>query len=163
VLESNDLIIEEASGNRRLVRINRDRLSVPDDPILQIPQSEYHKPVNAAVDALTDAIDNVLGILLYGSVARGEADRRSDIDLWVLVTEDRPAAQRAANTIALDLEEREFEGNRYAYDIDVEDASTVPVYTEDIREIVLSGIPVYKKSRFDIVERFLMNEVERDE
>jgi predicted nucleotidyltransferase len=163
VLRSNDLVVEEPEGNQRLVRINRDRLSVPDDPILQIPQSEFHKPVKAAVDELTEAIENTLGILLYGSVARGEADRRSDIDLWVLVSEDRAAGQRAANGVARELEEREFESGRYAYDIDVEDVSSIPMYTEDIREIVLSGIPVHKKSDFETVERLLMNEVDRDE
>nr|WP_274326211.1 nucleotidyltransferase domain-containing protein [Halosimplex aquaticum] len=30
---------------------------------------------------------------MFGSVARGEADRRSDIDLWVLVEEDRMTNQ----------------------------------------------------------------------
>lgn len=37
--------------------------------------------------------DHIAGIVLYGSVARGDADRRSDIDLWVLVEDDRMANQ----------------------------------------------------------------------
>ena len=163
LLRANDLVVEESDGNRRLVWINRNRLSVPDDPFLQIPQAEFHQPVKAAVDELEDALENLLGVILYRSVVRGEADRRSDIDLWVLVSENRTASQRAVNDLILDLEEREFERGRYDYDIDVEDVSSVPRYTDDIREIVLSGITVYETSQFETVEKLLLNEVEGDE
>lgn len=160
VLETNGLVTERASGTQRLVSINRDRLSVPDDPFLRIPQPEFQRPVKVAVDVLEERVENLLGIVLYGSVARGEADRRSDIDLWVLVSENRPAAQRTANEIARDLEDREFETGRYAYDIDVEAVSSIPTYTEDVRDIVLSGIAVYATSAFETVESLLMNEVD---
>lgn len=163
VLTANDLVVEEASGTRRLVQINRERLTVPDDPFLQIPQVEYHEPVKAAVDELQERLENVLGIVLYGSVARGEADRRSDIDLWVLVSEQRAASQRTANEIERDLEERTFETTRYDYDIDVETVSSVPTYTEDIREIVLSGLPLYETAAFETVTNLLVNEVESHE
>lgn len=160
VLEANGLVIERTRGTQRLISINRDRLSVPDDPFLRIPQPEFQRPVKVAVEALEERIGNLLGVLLYGSVARGEADRRSDIDLWVLVSEDRPPAQRTANEIARDLEEREFETGRYAYDIDVEAVASIPTYTEAVREIVLSGIPVYTTAEFETVERLLMDEVD---
>jgi len=90
-----------------------------------------------------------------GSVARGEADRRSDIDLWVLTRSGRAESQREANAIARDLEDTEFDGDRYAYDIDVEAVQAIPAYTEDIREIVVSGIPVYKTNDFETVENLL--------
>ena len=162
-LKANELVVEDADGNRRLVQINRRRLSVPNDPFLRIPQSEFHQPVKTAVDELEGTLENLLGIILYGSVARGSADRRSDIDLWVLVSEDRAANQRAVNNVVLDLEEREFEQGRYAYDIDVEDAASIPRYTDDIREIVLSGIPLHKTPQFETVEKLLMNEVDENE
>lgn len=163
VLEGNDLVDEDPEGNRRLVQINRERLFVPDDPVLQIPQREFHKPVKVAIDELESKLENVLGIILYGSVARGEADRRSDIDIWVLVSEDRASNQRAVNNLERDLEEREFEGDRYYYDIDVEAVSSVPRYTKDIREIVLSGIPMYETPQFETVEKLLLNEANDDE
>lgn len=50
-----------------------------------------------------------------------------------------------------------FESGRFAYDIDVEDVSSIPMYTSDGREIVLSGIPMNRTSQFDTVERLLMN------
>jgi predicted nucleotidyltransferase len=158
VLSANNLVIESAESNQRLVQINRQLLSIPDDPILRIPQSEYHQPVKAAVTKLRENINDIVGIILYGSVARGEADRRSDIDLWVLTRSGRAESQREANTIARDLEDMEFDGDRYAYDIDVEAVQAIPSYTENIREIVVSGIPVYKTSDFETVENLLLEE-----
>jgi len=163
ILVKNDLVVESSKQNQRLVQINRERLSIPDDPILRIPQPEFHEPVKTAVDELTATLDNVLGVVLYGSVVRGEADRRSDIDLWVLTQGERAANQREANTIARDLEETEFNGNRYDYDIDVEAVQAVPTYTEDIREIVVSGIPLYQTDDFETVENLLLEQGGSDE
>lgn len=163
VLSTNDLVIDSPESNQRLVQINRERLSIPNDPILRIPQSEYHRPVKAAVTELRENINDVVGIILYGSVARGGADRRSDIDLWVLTRSGRAESQREANAIARDLEDREFDGDRYAYDIDVEAVQAIPAYTDDIREIVVSGIPVYKTSDFKTVENLLLEEGAADE
>jgi len=112
---------------------------------------------------LPQALDGVIGIVLYGSVARGEADRRSDIDLWVLTTNDRAPTQREANAIGRDLEDIKFDGDRYAYDIDVEAVQAIPTYTEDIREIVVSGIPIYSTTKFETVEKLLLEEGDSDE
>ncbi|MEZ3165041.1 nucleotidyltransferase domain-containing protein [Halorubrum sp. RMP-47] len=157
-LVENGLVVEHPDNNQRLVRINRERLAIPDDPLFRIPQPEFHKPVKAAVDELTGRLDGVIGIVLYGSVARGEADRRSDIDLWVLTTDDRAPTQREANAVGRDLEDAEFDGNRYAYDIDVEAAQAIPTYTDDIREIVVSGVPIYSTTKFETVKKFLLEE-----
>jgi predicted nucleotidyltransferase/biotin operon repressor len=158
ILSENGLVVESSNKNQRLVQINRERLSIPDDPILRIPQPEFHKPVKTAVDKLTTELNNVVGIVLYGSVVRGEADRRSDIDIWVLTQGERAENQRKANAIARDLEETTYNGDRYAYDIDVEAVQAVPKYTEDIREILVSGIPVYQTEKFETVENLLLEE-----
>ena len=162
-LVENGLVIESPDSNQRLVRINRERLAVPDDPLLRIPQPEFQKPMKAAVDELTGCLDGLIGIVLYGSVARGEADRRSDIDLWVLTTNDRAPNQREANAVGRDLEDAEFGEDRYAYDIDVETVQGIPTYTEDIREIVVSGIPIYSTNKFETVEKLLLEEGDSDE
>ena len=158
VLSANGLIVESPESNRRLTQINRDRLTVPDDPVLRIPQAEFQTPVNAAVEELREQISEIVGIVLYGSIARGEADRRSDIDLWVLTRSGRAKSQREANAVARDLEDATFDGNRYAYDIDVEAVQAVPTYTKDIREIVVSGIPLYTTTDFETVANLLMEE-----
>jgi predicted nucleotidyltransferase len=157
VLSNNDLIVEERDGARRLVQINRGRLTRPDDPYLEIPQSEFYAPVKAATEAILDELDGVLAVVLYGSVARGEADRRSDIDLWVLVREDRMSNQRRANQVRQSLEADTFDGNRYAYEIDVEGLQAVPNYADNLREILRDGIAVHRTDEFDTVRQMVMH------
>ena len=157
VLAANELVVDQRDGTKRLVHIDRERLSRPDDPFLDIPQAEFHDPVRAAVDELRDALDDILGIVLYGSVARGEADRQSDIDLWVLVENDRMANQRTANRIRQDLEDREFDTGRYAYEIDVEGLPAIPNYTEEIRTILSDGLVLYETEQFDTVQQMIFH------
>lgn len=156
-LVANDLITDRRDGNTRVAQINRERLSHPNDPLLQIPQAEFHTPVRTAVEQLSDRLDTVIGIVLYGSVARGTADRRSDIDLWVLVEEDRMSNQRTANTIRQDLEDKEFDTGRYAYEIDVETLPAVPNYIEDIQEILSDGIVIHDTEKFETVREMVFH------
>lgn len=104
VLEANDLIEAFHKGNARRVHINRSLLHRPTDPIRSIPQPEFHTPVRVAQQYIEDELEDVLGIVLFGSVARGDADRRSDIDLWVLVGGDQLQQRHAANELSNHLE-----------------------------------------------------------
>ncbi|NHN65899.1 DNA polymerase beta [Haloarcula sp. JP-Z28] len=106
-------------GRKQYVRIHRDRLT-KSDPVLSIPQSEFHKPVRAFVDTVQEEIDHLVGVLLFGSVARGTADRASDIDLLVFVEDDRTQARRTVQSIVSTLQETKFEGNRYTFETLVE-------------------------------------------
>jgi predicted nucleotidyltransferase len=157
VLSNNDLVVEERDGSRRLVGINRSRLILPDDPYLEIPQSEFHAPVKAATAAILDELEDVLAVVLYGSVARGEADRRSDIDLWVLVREDRMGNQRQANQVRQSLEAETFGGDRYAFEIDVEGLQAVPNYADELQEILRDGIAVHRTKEFDTVRNMVLH------
>lgn len=157
VLSTNDLVVEERDGSRRLVQINRDRVTRPDDPYLEIPQSEFQAPVKAVTEALLDELDNVLAVVLYGSVARGEADRRSDIDLWVLVREDRLENQRRANGVRQSLEEDTFNGDRYAFEIDVEGLRAVPNYAAELQEILRDSITIHRTDEFDTVRKMILH------
>lgn len=103
VLEEAGLLKTERSGNRRLVSIARDRLHKPADPVLSIPQTEYQLPVRIALHRIREDLEDVLGVVLFGSVARGNADPRSDIDLWVLVGDDRQGQLHNANRVASEL------------------------------------------------------------
>lgn len=149
VLEDNGLVLVEQDGNKKLVRISRERVKTPSEPVLRIPQVEFHEPVRRVVAELRDVLEDVLGILVYGSVARGSGDRKSDIDLWVLVRENRGRNQRRATEVGSDLSEQKFDGDRYDFHIVVESPSSVPAYTEDIAEIVSSGIPLYETEEFE--------------
>lgn len=158
VLSSTDLVVTERDGASRMVAINRDRLSLPDDPYFQIPQSEFHTPVKKAVETIVDELDGVIAVVLYGSVARGEADRRSDIDLWVLVAEDRMENQRRANRARQRLEDETFENGRYEYEIDVETVRAVPNYRSELREILSDGIAVYETDEFGTVRTMVFRD-----
>lgn len=149
VLEDNGLVLVRQDGNKKIVRINRERVKTPDEPVLRIPQVEFHEPVRRVVGELRDVLKDVYGILVYGSVARGDADRKSDIDLWVLVQENRGRNQRRATEVGSELAEEKFDGERYDFHVVVESPTSVPAHTEDIAEIVTSGIPLYKTEEFE--------------
>jgi len=103
-LEANGLVETFREGNARLVRINRGRLDKPDDPMLSIPQTEFQTPVRVALQYIEDELADVKGVVLFGSVARGTADRQSDVDLWVLVGSDHMQQRHAANRLAQRLD-----------------------------------------------------------
>lgn len=104
VLEANELIETFHKGNARRVTINRARLDKPDDPIRSIPQSHFQTPVRVAKHYIEDELSDLKGIILFGSVARGDADRQSDIDLWVLVGTDHMQQRHDANKLAQHLD-----------------------------------------------------------
>lgn len=104
ILEANGLIEIFHEGNARRVHINRSLLHKPADPIRSIPQTEFQTPVRVAQQYIEDELENVLGIVLFGSIARGNADRRSDIDLWVLVGGDQMQQRHEANQLSKRLD-----------------------------------------------------------
>lgn len=144
LLDQTDLVHITREGNKKLVQINRGRLSKPDEPILQIPQAEFHDPVRTLVDCLRDRIDTISGILIFGSVARGEADRSSDIDCFVLVTDEKATAQRIAHEVARDLGEQRFNGDRYQFQALVESSRSITNIGDRLREIFTEGIVLYE-------------------
>jgi predicted nucleotidyltransferase len=138
VLEVNDVIVVETEGNRRLVGINRTRVSKPDDPILQIPQPEFHQPVRTALDRIRSELGEVEGVLVFGSVARGRADRQSDIDLWILAA-DR-ADQHRANELAKELGQERFDGDRYEFQFLLETPESARGHGDRLQEVFVDAI-----------------------
>ena len=138
VLEPNGVVVTDAQGNRRLVGINRQRLSKPDDPVLHIPQPEFHPPVRTALDRLETELGHVLGVLVFGSVARGRADRQSDIDLWVLAG-DR-IEQHRANELAKELGQERFDGDRYDFQILVESPESARGHGDRLEDVFTDAV-----------------------
>jgi predicted nucleotidyltransferase len=128
----------ETMGNRRLVSINRTRVTKPDDPVLRVPQSEFHQPVRAALDRICDELGEVRGILVFGSVARGRADRQSDIDLWVLAG-DR-VDQHRSNELATELGKERFDGDRYEFQILVETLQSARGHGDRLNDVFADAI-----------------------
>lgn len=170
VLEANDLVTVQQNGNAQPVTINSRRLDHSDHPVAAVPQSEFHWPIQTAVETLKQELAGLQGIVLFGSVARGSADRRSDIDLWVLVESDRLAAQQAATRLAADLSEVRFPtepvparelppdntvslealaeidtGDRFEFELLVETPTSIRNRADDrIEEILTAGIVLYR-------------------
>lgn len=128
-------------GRKQYVSVDRDRLT-KSDPVLSIPQSEFHKPVRAFVDRVAEEVDEVVGILLFGSVARGEADRASDIDILAFVDGDRTQARRTVQAIVKDLEETKFDGNRYEFETLVESTDSAKRIGDRLRQQFDDGITI---------------------
>ncbi|WP_255171227.1 nucleotidyltransferase domain-containing protein [Natrononativus amylolyticus] len=138
-LEAVGFVEIEHTGRKKLVSIDRRRLTKPEDPIIQIPQPEFHAPVRELQTRLTDQLD-LHGSVLFGSVARGEADRRSDIDCFVLVDGPQASAQRTADEITAELNDNPFDGDRYKFHVLAESVESAHRYGERLREIFATGL-----------------------
>jgi len=98
-------------------------------------------------------VDEVLGIVVFGSVARGEADRQSDIDLFVVVDGDRTSARRAITDVVAELSERRFDGDRFDFEPYVESEESAKRAGEKLRDIFAEGITVYGDGRLQSIRK----------
>lgn len=156
VLEANNVVVVETKGNRRLVCINRTRVTKPDDPVLRIPQSDFHPPVRAALDRIRDELGDVRGVLVFGSVARGRADRQSDIDLWVLA--DDRVKQHRANELAKELGGERFDGDRYEFQILVETPESARGHGDRLEEVFADAITLVDSDILRNLKREVMSD-----
>lgn len=133
------------AGRPARIRLDPDHLSC-SDPMFRIAQSEFRKPIRAFRDSLesrvdsTRSIEGVVGIVLYGSVARGTADRRSDIDLLAVLDGDRNHGRRLVSRIERDLGDESFDGDRYEFDVRVETLESSLSVTDTLRSAFDEGI-----------------------
>lgn len=152
VLEKADLIQTRQEGRKKLISANRDRFKNPDDPLLSIPQEQFRDPVKAFLDRLDQTETGVVGVILFGSVARGEADRASDIDLQVIVEDNPVTARRELQRIRKQVEDQRFDGNRYKIQLLVESIDSAENYGEKLQEIFSEGITLRSTEKLDTVK-----------
>jgi predicted nucleotidyltransferase len=158
LLDSIGAIQIRETPQRNHISIDPDRLQ-KDDPILAIPQSEFHAPIRAFVDrvraTLTDAddVDDLLGIVIFGSVARGEADRQSDVDCFVVVDGDRTTARRRITDVVADLQSDRFDGDRFVFESYVESAESARRTGSKLHEIFTEGITIYGSDHLDSLRK----------
>lgn len=144
-------VIEEERGTRRLVGVDHEQVSVPDDPVLEVPQPAYRPPVRAAVDALTRDLSGVVAVVLHGPVARGVAGPRHRIRLLALVDGEVRANSGRADRVASDLAARRFDGERYEFEMAVHDVATVSERNADTQRFLLDGITLYRTAAFEAI------------
>lgn len=141
-LEALGVIHVDRSGRSNDVQINSEKLVRSDDPVTTIPQPEYHDPVRAVRSQLVDRIGDDAAIVLFGSVARGDADRASDLDVFVVVDDGRMAAQRAAHGIEDEIASEQFDGDRFEPHIVVETRDSAVTH-DQIRDVLVEGITLH--------------------
>jgi len=151
-LEALGLIHVDRDGRSNAVQINRERFVHSDDPVTTVPQSEFHDPLRAVRNQLIDRVGEHAGIVLFGSVARGDADRASDIDLFVVVDDGRMAAQRAAHDIEKDISSEEFDGDRFEPHIVVETRDSAVTH-DRIHDVLVEGITLHEAPVLDTVKQ----------
>jgi len=153
-----DLIRTKREGKKKLVSINRERINKPDDPILKIPQEEFRTPVREfAENVKKEQGDNLVGILVFGSVGRGEADRASDIDIQVIVEEDLVQSRRIIQDVRQDIESRRFNGERYKLQVLVESVESAENYGEKLHEIFSEAVAVYSTDKLEELREVILN------
>jgi len=151
-LDALGVITVDRSGRANAVQIDAAMLVKSDDPITAIPQSEYHAPVRTLLAELDERISKDIGVVLFGSVARGTADRTSDIDLFVVVDGDRMETQRAAHAIEQNIATEQFDGDRYEAHIVVEPRDSAPNH-DRIDDILADGLTLQDSPALDAVKQ----------
>lgn len=157
VLEAADLIHTERDGKKRLISANRDRLQNPADPIAQIPQNTFRQPVQAFLEELADSPIDPIGVILFGSVARGDADRTSDIDLMVIIDTDVMTARRELTDVRETVEQQRFDGDRYEFQLMVEAADSIENYGRKLHEIFSEGIVLQDSDRLQDLKQVVFD------
>lgn len=155
ILEKMGLLVRCETGRKTLYRINTDRLHGATDPYMDIQQSEFRRPLRRFTECVADAVSSLAGVLCFGSVARGEADRASDLDVFVLVADDDDlvSARRTISSIKHDIETEPIEGQRYEFEVFVESDASARTRGEVLRPIFQEGITLYSTETLQAVKQ----------
>jgi predicted nucleotidyltransferase len=138
-------VLHVTAGKPARIRIDQEHTERPD-PVFAIPQQEFRKPVQAFLDELTtqvaetDEVTELVGVVLFGGVARGAADRSSDIDLLVIVDGDATYGRRLGSRIGQTLSEQTFDGDRYQFEVLVETPESAESHGQKLTEAFDEGI-----------------------
>lgn len=163
LLNSIGVVRVRETPQRNYIAINPDRLQKAD-PILAVPQSEFHAPIRAFVDRVqatladADDINDLLGIVIFGSVARGQADRQSDIDCFVVVDGNRTTARRVVADIVADLQSDRFDGDRFVFEPYVESQASAHRAGPKLEEILREGITVVGSEALDTLRKAVLTD-----
>lgn len=149
ILESLNLVDTKVEGKSNLISLNTGRVEKPSDPVFSIPQDSFREPVRRFKEKVLSEVDYVAGVLVFGSVARGEADRASDIDILVVVEDELTSARRKVTDIVTELEEEGIEGDRYEFEALVESVETTERRSERIRNIFSEGLVLHRTKKLE--------------
>jgi predicted nucleotidyltransferase len=138
-------VLEIQAGKPSRISIDQNHVE-RSDPVFAIPQQQFRAPIQGFLDTLTSRsddsgeIEELVGIVCFGSVARGTADRSSDIDLLVIVDGDATHGRRIGSETARDLADERFDGDRYEFEVLVETPESAISHGQKLQEIFDDGI-----------------------
>jgi predicted nucleotidyltransferase len=153
VLEAMELVHTRRDGRKRLTRANQERIHNPDNKFNQIPQDQFRPPIQAFLSELDERDVEPVGVVLFGSVARGEADRASDIDILIVVEDDVVKARREAQDARQAVESQRFDGDRYEFQVMVETVDSAENYGSKLHETFSEGIILHDSGTLDDVKQ----------
>ncbi|MEF8784745.1 MAG: nucleotidyltransferase domain-containing protein [Haloarculaceae archaeon] len=170
LLQQLALVRVDESGRSKRVRLDRERVTIPDEPLFTLPQDEFREPVRTFAEQARTEVPSFSALVVFGSVARGEADRRSDIDIWILVdsNNDLLQARRTATDIAVDLSEQRFgdDGHRYEFEVLVESVESAVSHGEagdGIDEVLAEGVVIENSSALGRVKDVVLGDTDAEE
>ncbi len=138
-------VLEIEPGKPARISIEQSHIE-RSDPVFAIPQQQFRPPIQAFLDTITSRINEstkvteLVGVVCFGSVARGTADRSSDIDLLVIVDGDATYGRRIGSEVARDLSDETFDGDRYEFEVLVETPDSAVSHGPKLQEIFDEGI-----------------------
>jgi Nucleotidyltransferase domain. len=143
------LVCTDESGRSRDVRLNREQVTLPDEPLFVLPQDDFREPVREFVERARADVPAFSALIIFGSVARGEAGRQSDIDTWILIDDEDNLlqARRTATRIAADLSDRQFgeSGDQYKFEVLVESVESAVSHSEaddGVKTVLSEGVVI---------------------
>lgn len=167
LLQQLDLVSVDESGRSRNVQLNRDSVTIPDEPLFAVPQDEFREPIREYTDRAQTKVPSFSALLVFGSVARGEADRQSDIDIWILIDDDDDLlqARRTATDIGVNLGEQRFgnQRNRYEFEVLVESVTSALDHAKaeaSIDEVLAEGIVIEDSEALERVKDVILGDVD---
>lgn len=170
LLQQLALVRVDERGRSKNVRLHREQVTIPDEPLFALPQDEFREPVQAFVERARTAVPSFSALVVFGSVARGEADRRSDIDIWILVdsNDELLQARRTATDIAVDLGEQRFgdEGHRYEFEVLVESVESAVSHGkagDGIDEVLAEGVVIEDSEALERVKDIVLGDADSEE
>lgn len=138
-------VLDIIEGMPKVISLNQNHIQ-HSNPVFTVSQTQFRAPIRAFLEeletqmGLSEEVTELVGIILFGSVARGTADRSSDIDLLVIAEGDLTQARRIGSQTARELEEQSFDGDRYEFEVLVETPKSAATHGNKLREIFDEGI-----------------------
>lgn len=172
LLDQLDLVHIDKNGRTRNVRLNRTRSTIPNEPLFAIPQDEFRDPIRTFHKQARTEVPGYSALIVFGSVAHGSADRQSDIDIWLLITEHENllAARRTATDIAANLSETRFGNNnnnqRYEFDVLVESVTSALSHENTdngIDDILAEGVVIDESNALSSVKDVILGSTDASE